>query len=1204
MFTLKCLTRVAASLVLGAAGTLLPGRVSAEEGAAGGRRLEVLFLGDHGHHQPRLRYKIIARHFGTRGVNFTYTENLNDLNAATLSRYDALLVYANTTRIEPEQEGALLEYVAGGGAFLPIHCASYCFHNSEAYIDLVGAQFQSHGTGVFTTRIVDPDHAVMAGFEGFETWDETYVHHRHNPERTVLQVREEEPWTWVRTHGEGRVFYTAYGHDERCWDQTAFHDLLLRGLIWAVRDTAKKEWEALDLPPLVYHEAQLPNYERRDPPPKAQEPLSPAESMKYAQTPVETELTLFAAEPDIVNPITMAWDERGRMWVLETVDYPNNLQAGNIGNDRLRILEDTDGDGRADRFTLFADKLSIPTSIVFINDGVLITNGGELLFLKDTDGDDRADVREVLFSGWNMGDTHAGPSNLQWGFDNWIWGTVGYSGFRGRVGEENLRFSMGVFRFRPDGTKLEFLQSTTNNTWGLAFTEEGEVVGSTANNNPSWYLTFPRRYYETVAGFDPPATPRADVTRDFYPITPDVRQVDAFGNFTAAAGHHLYTARNFPESYWNRAALICGPTGHLLYRGLVEFDGCVVRTTNGGNIYASADAWSAPVCADVGPDGAIWFCDWYNIIVQHNPTPTRQRGGYDAETGRGAAYVTPLRDKEHGRIYRVAWKEARPWNGRLLSKADPQGLAAALSDDNLFWRRHAQRLLVERGSGDVVPQLLELVAAQSVDGLGLNPGALHALWTLDGLGLARGEDPAVENAVFAALGHPAGAVRRAALKILEGHPGLPERILEGSLLADQDARTVRDALLALSAAEPSEEIGQALYKAQADRVANSEDPVLVDAMTVAAARHAGAFLRAALEASPAGGDSGEAAPEAMRNLFANPGFEEVENGMPKGWTVRTYGGNAEHGTASPGHTGDYALEISSEDGADSSFFFDVEVEPESEYELTAWIRTENVRTRRGGRGAQLNIHALPGQPRTAAIRGTQDWTPVILRFKTGRERSIGVNCLFGGWGLATGRAWWDDVILRRVSASADSGNVVLDRVAAHYRETASPEALEEFGELIEGQKRQLGPVLLAALGLSGTVGAGDDEALKGRIIELRTIPQKLLYDQQELEAKAGELFTVRFENDCDLPHNFALLQPGALEKVGTAADLMAADPAGLEKSYVPDLPEVLHTIRLLNSGERGDVTMQIDKAGDYPYVCTFPGHWRIMQGVLHVRSGE
>jgi type 1 glutamine amidotransferase len=179
---------------------------SATSARAAAAPLKVLFLGDRGLHRPAERFGQIEPVLASRGIEAVYSENAGDLNAAVLGRYDALIVYANIDVLAPEQEKALLDYVAGGGGFAPIHCASFCFRNSSAYVDLVGAQFQRHGTGEFATRIVEPHHPIMEGFEPFLTWDETYVHTRHNErDRRVLQVRAEgdrdEPWTWVRTHG-------------------------------------------------------------------------------------------------------------------------------------------------------------------------------------------------------------------------------------------------------------------------------------------------------------------------------------------------------------------------------------------------------------------------------------------------------------------------------------------------------------------------------------------------------------------------------------------------------------------------------------------------------------------------------------------------------------------------------------------------------------------------------------------------------------------------------------------------------------------------------------------------------------------------------------------------------------------------------------------------------------------------------------------
>jgi uncharacterized protein len=808
------------------------------------RRIEVLFLGHDSRQHPS---DVAATHLtwavAGSGINISYTTDPNDLNPQTLARYDALLLYANHDEITASQEKALLDFVAGGKGFLPIHSASWSFRNSEEFIELVGAQFRSHRDGTFTADIVNATHPLMQGLEAFETWDETYVHAHHNPDRTILMERVEgdhrEPWTWVRTHGNGRVFYTAYGHDHRTWSNPGFHALMRNAILWAVGDQVYAEWHGLEIPPQQYGQsAWIPNYERRDPPPQLQEPLSPDASMMHIQVPPGFELTLFASEPDIVKPIAMAWDERGRLWIAETIDYPNDVSPNGVGRDRIKILEDTNGDGRADSFTVFADGLNIPTGLVFTNGGVIVSRAPDFLFLKDTTGDDRADVREVILTGWGTRDTHAGPSNLRYGFDNRIWGAVGYSGYEGVVDGDSLRFGQAIYRLRPDGRELEHVASFSNNTWGLGFSETGDVFGSTANNTHAVFVGIPHRYARDVKGL--PArfgSRKIDGHYEMRPITPNIRQVDVFGGFTSAAGFNLYTARSFPREYWNRIALVSEPTGHLLHRAIVERQGAGYVEMDGWNLLASTDEWVSPVDAQVGPDGAVWIADWYNFIIQHNPTPA----GF--ETGPGNAHHNPLRDKVHGRIYRLAYRGAPQQPAMSLHDASAAELVRALSSDNLFWRLTAQRLLVERGNHDVLGQLYRLAQSRAVDELGLNPAAVHALWTMHGLGALDGSNRRATSVAVSALRHPAASVRRAAIEVLPASDATLRELLRARLLEDADLNTRLAAVLAVSQLPASDDLGARLYRMSLmEDVAGDE--WLGDAVYVASARHHPGFLKA------------------------------------------------------------------------------------------------------------------------------------------------------------------------------------------------------------------------------------------------------------------------------------------------------------------------------------------------------------------------
>jgi putative membrane-bound dehydrogenase-like protein len=836
--------RVLFAIALG----LLPRFLLAEEPRPA--PLKVLFLGDQGHHRPSERAAQLIPVMAGRGIDVTYTEDVGKaLDPVTLQEYDALIVYANIEAIAPEHERALLDYVAGGGGFVPIHCASYCFLNSPAYVELVGAQFLGHGTGEFETEIVDPSHAIMDGFEPFRTWDETYVHARHNPEKHLLQVRAEgdrrEPWTWVRTHGNGRVFYTAYGHDSRTWTEPKFQDLIERGIRWAanrgdVFDSRPRPADREGRFSYVETETAIPNYlagerwgTQGEPIRRMQEALSPADSMERLVMPKGFRVEMFASEPDILKPLCMAWDHRGRLWIAESVDYPNTKVEQGEGRDRITICEDTDGDGRADAFTVFAEGLNIPTSLTFARGGVIVHQAPDTLFLKDTDGDDRADVHEVLFTGWGTDDTHAGPSNLRYGLDNWIYGIVGYSAFRGRVGEESHRFGQGFTRFRPDGSRLEFLRSTSNNSWGVGISEEGLVFGSTANGCPSVFLSIPNRYYEAVRGWAPTVLRNIADSNRFFPITENVRQVDWHGGFTAAAGHALYTARTYPDHYWNNSAFVAEPTGHLVATFTLERRGTDFAAHYGWNQLASDDEWTAPIAAEVGPDGQVWVIDWYNYIVQHNPTPQ----GFD--TGKGNAYETPLRDRTHGRIYRVVYDGAPPAEPMTLDPEDADGLVSALTHGNMFWRLHAQRLLIERGKTDVVPGLIALTKDRGVDPIGLNPGAIHALWTLHGLGAIEGEAKA---AVVEALGHPSAGVRQNAVRVLPIDDDLVVSAIQQSrLLRDDDPHVRLSTLLALSERPESDPAASLIVEATASGAFDG-DQWLADAAIAAAAAHARPFL--------------------------------------------------------------------------------------------------------------------------------------------------------------------------------------------------------------------------------------------------------------------------------------------------------------------------------------------------------------------------
>lgn len=851
--------------------TLVAGTDVHAQASTSAARLRVLFLGDNGHHQPTRRAAQLLPALARNGIDLFYTDSRDDLNDAELDRYNAIILYNNHTTVTRPQLNALSRFVGDGGGLVVLHCASASFQNSEEFIKLVGAAFKSHGTGTFSAVRTAADHPSIRGVPTFTSWDETYVHTKHNPvDRTVLEVRREnghdEPWTWVRTYGKGRVFYTAWGHDERTWGQPGFQQLVGQGLRWTVGDWALTRI-AQDLPLRVVNlEVPLPTYKRPPAPwntldtavTTAQAALPTTESLKLMTLRPRFRVEPFATEPLIGNIIDFAWDARGRMWVVETNDYPNTVLPDSVpGHDRILILDDANRDGRADKVTVFAQGLNLATSLAFANGGVVVGQAPHMLFFRDTNGDDKADERKILFTGWPRTDTHGAISNLRYGFDNQVWGSVGYNGFRGTVGSTSYgrgEFGSGYFRFPADGSNLEYIARTSNNTWGLGFTEDNFVFGSTANSRPSNFVHIPVRYYRAMGLRDTVLPDIAD-RLDIFPQI-DILQVDQFGRYTAGAAHEIYTARAFPREYWNRVAFVAEPTGHVIGMFELNDNGSAFRAKNRWSFLSARDSWVAPVQVKVGPDGAVWVSDFYTLVAQHNPTPKDMKGC--CVTGAGQAYETPNRDRLHGRVYRISYDSARSVAPMRLDNATPAQLVRALTNDNMFWRMTAQRLLVERRRNDVVPALVQLVNNHTADSLGLNAGALHALWTLDGLGVLA-SDASAMTAVRRALYHPAAALRRAALQVLprdeqlvnaifaagllpdRASPTPVEYTVPTSVLQDADAHVRLEALLVLSELPGSPRVAAAI----ADIILhpeNARDAWIPDAVAMAGAKQGPQFV--------------------------------------------------------------------------------------------------------------------------------------------------------------------------------------------------------------------------------------------------------------------------------------------------------------------------------------------------------------------------
>ncbi len=1137
----------------------------------GPRRIEILFLGhDSQHHNSEKLMPMLAMPLFQKGINLTYTSDPNDLNDNNLALFDGVMIYANHDEITSEQEKSLKSYVEGGKAFIPLHSASFCFRNSDWFVETVGGQFKSHGVGDFTVDIIDPSHQIMQGVNEFETWDETYVHSKLNPDMTVLMERVEgdhrEPWTWVREQGKGRVFYTAYGHDERTWSKPDFHTLVANGVYWAVGENVVQQVMDYNIPVPVFSEAEIPNYERRDPAPKYQHPLSPEESMKLVQIPGGFELQLFASEPDIINPMAMAWDDQGRLYVIETKDYPNEVRKDG-GNDLIKLLEDTDGDGKADKITVFADNLNIPTSMVWVNGGLLVSMAPDFVFFKDTNGDGKADLRETVITGWGKSDTHAGPSNLMYGFDNKVWGVLGYSGFNGEIDGKPFNFSQGVYRFKPDGTDFEFLGNTSNNTWGLGFSEEFDVFISTANGQHSVYLAMDNKYVKRpIQGGSVNAAHGIDTHYDMPHLTPYLRQVDWHGSYTAAAGHHLYTARSFPKSYWNKVAFVAEPTGRVLHRAIIEKDGSGFRERNGFNILASSDEWFSPVHAEVGPDGALWIADWYNFIIQHNPTPQ----GF--ENGEGNAYINPLRDSEHGRIYRLVYKGAPEYKPFKIDPTSNRDLISGLKSDNMFWRRTAQRLIVENQNKEIVDELLKLVDTNSVDEIGLNSPAVHALWALHGLGMLDGSNDKVNRVVYKALNHTAAGVRKNAVHVLPRTEAGAQAILDANLVNDADLNTRKAALLAVADMPPLAGLGKALLDASLLEENNTDD-YLPQALFAAVLAHPQSFEDQVKQVAQI------TKPDSLLNLAERVSKSLVQEqysldrraGIPFPPAIE----NKEiHLKATISKSGDDVLEgiIVAQGDVDNGYSLYVQ------NNAVHWL------VKQGGRSYKIDSKGnLPTQQFVVQANLLKDGSMNLLI----NEKTVATT---NANGLFT-----TSLASERVRIGNDNQG---DKQVGDY-----PRPFWFRGRMNsrESYLRLLQPTGEEQRVTLSQEPVQEDAAAGSVTVKMGVIQHEMKFNKPTFTVKAGYEVTIDFENTDFMQHNLVIAMPGTMEKVGAAADALARDPNGAEMNFVPKMPEIIAATRLVDPESSESLVFRAPNTpGEYVYICTVPGHWRIMNGIMIV----
>ncbi len=432
---------------------------------------------------------------------------------------------------------------------------------------------------------------------------------------------------------------------------------------------------------------------RQDRPPNR--PYSPEEALRRMVVPEGFRVELVAGEPDIVNPVAMTFDDRGRIYVAESVEYPR--KSAGPGRDRIKILEDTDADGRADRFSVFAEGLNIPTGVAVGHGGVWVLNAPDLLFMREKDG------REVVVTGFGRTDTHELPNSLTWGPDGWLYGLNGVFN-QSRVASEGreYRFTCALFRVHPRTRRFEVVCEGTSNPWGLAWDSDGSAIVSACHWARDHLFHFVETgYYQRQAGAYPPFTLK-------------IGSISTHGHQkTAFCGLAYFDSDAYPEPYRERF-YFGNIHGGCINADRIERDGSTYLSHAEPDFLSADDAWFMPVAQKVGPDGCLYILDWYDRYHCYQDANRDPEGI----------------DRGKGRLYRVRYRDS-PRATKLDLAAEGDGpLVARLSSPNIFFRESAQRILTERDSPGVRERLRKLVLDEAAP----RKPRLHALWSLVGTG--------------------------------------------------------------------------------------------------------------------------------------------------------------------------------------------------------------------------------------------------------------------------------------------------------------------------------------------------------------------------------------------------------------------------------------------------------------------------------------
>ncbi|RLS58893.1 MAG: hypothetical protein DWH91_01455 [Planctomycetota bacterium] len=473
-------------------------------------------------------------------------------------------------------------------------------------------------------------------------------------------------------------------------------------------------------------------------------PLSPEESQKHFQIDPDCRIELVAAEPDVSAPVSIAFDEKGQLWVVEMHDYPNGPAPGEPGKSRIRVLTDEDGDGKYSNPRVFVDQLLFANGLMHWDGGVLVTTDGKLIYFKDTDGDGKSDLREVWFEGFATENPQLRCNHPTFGPDNWIYVANGLRNGKVRAVRpkwpkpapegaklgEPVDISGRDFRFNPFTGECEAVSGYGQ--FGLTFDDEGNRYVC-SNRNPCMKVIIEERHLKLNPNLAVPrvvedVSPAGEQSK-LYPISRAWTTSNLHaGQFSAACGLIFYRGTALPEKFRNVYchSFTCDPTGNLVHFNNSEYN----RSQR--EFLASDETWFRPVNTAMGPDGSLYIVDMYRAVIEHPEyMPAELKTRPDLSIG-----------ADRGRIWRITSNSSEPGGVSPRTTplpSDPVDVAKLVTHPNGWHRDIAHRLIVEKGQCEetmaVESTLRSILRREPSD-----TGSVVALRVLEGMGVLSAED--------------------------------------------------------------------------------------------------------------------------------------------------------------------------------------------------------------------------------------------------------------------------------------------------------------------------------------------------------------------------------------------------------------------------------------------------------------------------------